>query len=320
MKLGQKIAELRKKDHLSQEGLAEKMNVSRQAVSKWESNQSIPDIEKIVDLSELFGVTTDYLLKNGTPSFEVKNENNTPTKELPILADDKIENYLAAAKKDSQLRALAISLTICSLAILCFTTALDIWLKINNLIIRLTGLALSLIVIAVACGLLVYSWLNMREFKDLKKQNFNLTATNAKLASQIQQFRQSNNKYVVLASVLGSLSIIPPLIASQNYSNGLGGVISWGMTWILLSIAVYFFSSYLLQQVSFSILIKHKKHLPIHLRRLFVYGSWVYALIVIGIYYILSHFFPYGSGSNFFYLSVIAYFLFTYFFIKEKAE
>lgn len=39
------------------------MNVSRQAVSKWESNQSIPDIEKIVDLSELFGVTTDYLLK-----------------------------------------------------------------------------------------------------------------------------------------------------------------------------------------------------------------------------------------------------------------
>lgn len=61
MKLGQKIAELRKKSGLSQETLAEKMNVSRQAVSKWESNQSIPDIEKIVDLSELFGVTTDYL-------------------------------------------------------------------------------------------------------------------------------------------------------------------------------------------------------------------------------------------------------------------
>lgn len=53
MKLGQKNAELRKKSGLSQEALAEKMNVSRQAVSKWESNQSIPDIEKIVDLSEL---------------------------------------------------------------------------------------------------------------------------------------------------------------------------------------------------------------------------------------------------------------------------
>lgn len=49
MRLGQKIADLRKKNNLSQEGLAEKMNVSRQAVSKWESEQSIPDIEKIVN-------------------------------------------------------------------------------------------------------------------------------------------------------------------------------------------------------------------------------------------------------------------------------
>lgn len=55
MRLGQKIADLRKKNNLSQEGLAEKMNVSRQAVSKWESEQSIPDIEKIVNLSKLFG-------------------------------------------------------------------------------------------------------------------------------------------------------------------------------------------------------------------------------------------------------------------------
>lgn len=86
MKLGQKIAELRKKSGLSQETLAEKMNVSRQAVSKWESNQSIPDIEKIVDLSELFGVTTDYLLKNGTPSFELPGKTTEEeTKNYPRL-------------------------------------------------------------------------------------------------------------------------------------------------------------------------------------------------------------------------------------------
>ena len=47
IRLGQKIAALRKKNHLSQEALAEKMNVSRQAVSKWESEQLIPDIEKL---------------------------------------------------------------------------------------------------------------------------------------------------------------------------------------------------------------------------------------------------------------------------------
>ena len=72
MRLGQKIADLRKKNNLSQESLAEKMNVSRQAVSKWESEQSIPDIEKIVNLSELFGVTTDYLLKRASPHLSLK--------------------------------------------------------------------------------------------------------------------------------------------------------------------------------------------------------------------------------------------------------
>ena len=61
MRLGQKIAALHKKNHLFQEALAEKMNVSRQAVSKWESEQSIPDIEKIVALSELFGNLTIQL-------------------------------------------------------------------------------------------------------------------------------------------------------------------------------------------------------------------------------------------------------------------
>ena len=70
MILADKIIMLRKKKGWSQEELAYKMNVSRQAVSKWESDQSIPDIEKIVQLSELFGVTTDYLLKGETEQKE----------------------------------------------------------------------------------------------------------------------------------------------------------------------------------------------------------------------------------------------------------
>lgn len=63
MILADKIIKGRKKLGMSQEELAEKMEVSRQAVSKWESNQSMPEIEKILQLSRLFGVTTDYLLK-----------------------------------------------------------------------------------------------------------------------------------------------------------------------------------------------------------------------------------------------------------------
>lgn len=72
MILADKIIRLRKKNGWSQEELAEKVNVSRQAVSKWESAQTIPELEKILLLGELFGVTLDYLLKD-----EIENEEFT---------------------------------------------------------------------------------------------------------------------------------------------------------------------------------------------------------------------------------------------------
>lgn len=125
MRLGQKITELRKKNNLSQEGLAEKMNVSRQAVSKWESDQSIPDIEKIVSLSELFGVTTDYLLKSGAPSFEIKTADIPAEDKLLILPDELVQKYLSTAKKSSKLRALSIALAIFSPACISFCSAIS---------------------------------------------------------------------------------------------------------------------------------------------------------------------------------------------------
>lgn len=63
MQLGQRIYELRKNKGISQEELANVLNVSRQSVSKWESNTSTPDLERIIELSCYFNVTTDYLLK-----------------------------------------------------------------------------------------------------------------------------------------------------------------------------------------------------------------------------------------------------------------
>ena len=61
--LGERIADLRRKAGLSQEDLAAKMGVSRQAVSKWEADQALPELDRIVEMSELFVVSTDYLLK-----------------------------------------------------------------------------------------------------------------------------------------------------------------------------------------------------------------------------------------------------------------
>lgn len=63
MTLGQKLQQLRKRDGLSQEGLAEKVAVTRQTISKWELDQSTPDLQLLAQLAELFHVSTDYLIK-----------------------------------------------------------------------------------------------------------------------------------------------------------------------------------------------------------------------------------------------------------------
>ena len=65
MTLAEKIIRLRKGRAWSQEELAERLEISRQSVSKWEGGVSIPELDKIVRMSEIFGVTTDYLLKEG---------------------------------------------------------------------------------------------------------------------------------------------------------------------------------------------------------------------------------------------------------------
>ena len=64
MRISEKMQQLRKSNGLSQEQLADKLDVSRQAISKWESGASLPDVEKIVLISELFKVSTDYLMKD----------------------------------------------------------------------------------------------------------------------------------------------------------------------------------------------------------------------------------------------------------------
>jgi len=112
MILADKIIHLRKKMGWSQEELAEKMDVSRQAVSKWESAQSVPDLAKILQLSELFGVTTDYLLKDGIEAEETSVEMDDPS--IRRIGLDEVGGYLTLREKAAWRIALATLLCILS--------------------------------------------------------------------------------------------------------------------------------------------------------------------------------------------------------------
>lgn len=134
--LAEKIAMLRKKKGLSQEAFAEQLDVSRQAVSKWESGSTFPEIDKIVRMSEMFGVTTDYLLKD-TPeeAEEVTNDatedeissDREPEREVippaPTVTRSELISYVSDVKKNAFYLALSVLLCIVSPVFLVFLSA-----------------------------------------------------------------------------------------------------------------------------------------------------------------------------------------------------
>ena len=73
MTFGEKLQKLRQQAGMSQDALADKLNVSRQAVSRWERDETMPETEKIVLIADLFGVTTDYLLRQGEKQPEARS-------------------------------------------------------------------------------------------------------------------------------------------------------------------------------------------------------------------------------------------------------
>jgi len=83
MHFGEKIYRLRKNKRMSQEELAARLDVSRQSISKWELGESMPDTENIVQLSRLFEVSTDFLLKDELESDAASSE-DTPVQAVPI--------------------------------------------------------------------------------------------------------------------------------------------------------------------------------------------------------------------------------------------
>lgn len=83
MTLGEKIFRLRTERGFSQETFGEKLGVSRQSVSKWETDQSVPELDKIVAISEFFGVSTDYLLKETEETYATAKGESSRTEEYP---------------------------------------------------------------------------------------------------------------------------------------------------------------------------------------------------------------------------------------------
>ncbi len=167
--LADKIIRLRKKNGWSQEELADKMNVSRQAVSKWEGAQSIPDLEKILQLGELFGVTTDYLLKDDI-------EDEALTKDVICMrikhvSIEEANDYIKHRNRASLIIAIATLLCILSpIALFLLGAASDLsLLDMSEGSACGIGLAVLFLMVTVAVAMFVYCGFKHAPYEYLEK-------------------------------------------------------------------------------------------------------------------------------------------------------
>ena len=217
MILADKIIRLRKKNGWSQEELAEKMNVSRQAVSKWESAQTIPDLEKILQLSTLFGVTTDYLLKDEIEDEELTKDTSSDTL-VKRISIEEANTYIEQRKKASWRIALATFLCILSPITLIVLTMLS---ELPNAIVtEATAGAIGLTVLFafILCAVPIYIYCGFKnqpyEFLD-KNIPFELEyGVKGLVTEKKNAFRSTYIAYNIIATCVCIFSVVPLVLLS----------------------------------------------------------------------------------------------------------
>ncbi len=150
--LGERLFKLRRDKKLSQEEVADKLNVTRQTVSKWETNQSMPDFDKVVPLCELYGITPDELFIN------IKEKGTSKNTEYVVdLEEEKI-------KTSKKAKGIAISVGLYFLGIVWIMISIPV-MKMNPIVAS----AIFLFICGVSTGVIVYVCIKYKKIKTSKE-------------------------------------------------------------------------------------------------------------------------------------------------------
>lgn len=231
MILADKIIEERKKNGWSQEELANKLGVSRQAVSKWESAGSIPDLQRILQMSELFGVTTDYLLKDEIEE-EPLNE-YVETKTIKVSMEE-ANQYLDMKSRGSRIVANATSLCILSpVPLIVLGTMTE-----DHTLVGFS-LVFLLVLVAIAVYLFVNYGLHESHMQHLEKESFETEyGVSGMVRERREQYEPTFTRNIAIGVVLCILSVIPTIMAGVMEADDSTSGISVGLLLIIVSIGV----------------------------------------------------------------------------------
>lgn len=256
MIIADKISGLRKKRGISQEELAEQMNVSRQSVSKWESGSSVPDLNKIIQLARIFGVSTDFLLLD-----ELEDESfgeGPKTDDITTIsienANEFIEDRRAFGKK------IALGVVLFILSPISLFIALG-WSEkpgsnLSEDMGTIYGLIPTLIIVAIGVLIVITASGHMKKYKFIEEVNFEIGyGVEGLIRNKREEYRKTYYRRIALGVILCILSVIPLIVTSILYDDWIT-MVALSFLLLMVSIAVYNFIVASTRHDSYEILLK----------------------------------------------------------------
>lgn len=197
MNLGEKLFELRKTKNLTQDEVAEKLNVTRQTVSKWETNQSSPDFDKIVPICELFEIGVEELITGKKEEKQEKNEEQEENKEKVLTKQE-------AKEKSAKVVSGSIFIYILAVALIMILVPVK---HVNPIIAS----SIFLILIGWATARIIKNYMSMPKFEKTKEEK-----KEEKIIKQIN-------------GIIGSICVALYFIVSFT-------TMAWHITWVIFII------------------------------------------------------------------------------------
>src|SRR3712207_4342947 len=253
MIISEKIMSLRKKMGWSQEDLANELNVSRQSVSKWETGASIPDMNKVIQMSDLFGVTTDYLLRdnfdddlNQQAGIEhlVKTESikkDYQSEDRYYVTMEESDAYLEMEKKNGLEIGFGVALCIWSsiLVVILMSISESNPSVVSEKVAESAGVTVLFIMIALAVYIFITRGGRSKKYDYIEKEIIQLEyGVEASVKRKKESFDPVGTSQIAVGIGIILLGVIPTVVASSLSSNEVYIGISAGLMLFFIGLGV----------------------------------------------------------------------------------
>ena len=301
MILADKIILLRKKSGWSQEELAEKLNVSRQSISKWEGAQSVPGMDKILQLSEIFGVSTDYLLKDSIELEEyVEQESKSEESNVRYVSMEEANSYLDLTQNIAHKMALGVAMCIMSPAIIITLSNLYLLNQFSFSENQSQAIALTLFFITIASAVVIFISIGMKfkDFEYLKTEPIETEyGVSGMVKSKMKAYKETYSKYNIIGVTLCILSVLPVILSSfadKDLTDGIGVI----GTLFMVAVGVFMLVTVGTIWSSFNVLLQEGEYSVEGKAKSKVVGSiaGIYWLLTTALYLFIS--FYYGAWDK----------------------